>query len=85
MVYTDTASHGKASDRPQRAYRVTPAITARDPSSEKALRRFARPGKASGRASWAREQPHHEKPSVKRTRATLAAACKARQREHMSD
>jgi ribosomal protein S21 len=80
MVYTDTASHGKASDRPQRGDRVTPAIVARDPSNDTALRRRARSGKASG----ARARAHHEKPSVTRTRATLAA-CKARQREHMSD
>ena len=84
MVYTDTVSHGKASDHPHRGNRVTPAIAARDLSNEKALRRFARPGKASGCPSAAREQSHHEKPGVKRARTTLAA-CKVQQREHMSD
>jgi ribosomal protein S21 len=84
MVYTDTASHGKASHHPQRGHRVTPAIAARDASSEQARRRFTRPGRASGRPSGAREQSHHEKPGGTRTRATLAA-CKAQQREHMSD
>jgi hypothetical protein len=80
MVYTDTASHGKASDRPRRGHRVTPVTADRDPSIERAPRRFAKPGEASG----GREQPHHEKPSVTRPRTTLATR-KAQQRERMSD
>ena len=63
---------------------MTPAIAARDLPNEKALRRFARPGKASGYASAAREQSHHDKPGGACTRAT-PAACKAQQRERMSD
>ena len=69
---------------PQRGRRVTPAIATRDSSNEQARRRFTRPGEASGLPSGAREQSHHEKPSVKRARTTLAA-CKVQQREHMSD
>ena len=63
---------------------MTSAIAASDSALDRAGRRFAKPAEAYGAAPGACERPHHEKPSVTRTRTTLAAR-KAQRRERMSD
>lgn len=63
---------------------VTTVIVEPNGSFESALRRFKKQCEDSRLIPGSRQRLHHEKPSVKRKRTTLAAREKARKRQRMS-
>ena len=64
---------------------MTRVIIEPDESFESALKRFKKQCEKVGLLSEFRKRQHHEKPSVRRKRKTLAARKKSKRRERMSD
>jgi ribosomal protein S21 len=64
---------------------VPAVIVGREEPVEHAVKRFTEPPRPSRFAAEPRNREHHENPSVKPTRWTLAARKKVQKRERTSD